>query len=296
MLDRHAMAGDAAALPFARVHQDFEALLALQKVERRLEALLAEHRASDPNELPRALQGEILRRAILERAALNFPMANLEALDHGTQSLMHPPFAPAWERMRLATKGGSDAFAMTTGVYAAVVLAGYGLPVARFDLARSCILGEPSNDIDAVLALFEPDKGAVVGYNSTAAPFYVLVTDCIRTLRQWVLTWPELAEVKKLFERYGASLPADPGQRFVPGMAVVPRRPGDTVSTVALLDPSPMAGSIALYAGWQVDGEPYGAPNDGYMPVPVQLLRAVVQDPVIAYSLSRPVGLSPAIH
>ena len=30
-----------------------------------------------------------------------------------------------------------------------------------------------------------------------------------------------------------------------------------------------------LYAGWQVDGEPQGAPNDGYFPVPAQLLRAV---------------------
>ena len=209
---------------------------------------------------------------------------------------MHPAFVPAWERMRLATKAGSDAFAMTTGIYAAVVLAGYGLPVAPFDLARSRILGEPSNDIDAVLALFEPDKGAVVGYNSAASPFYVLVTDCIQTLRQRTLTWSDLSEVKELFKRNTAHLPPDPGQRFVPGMVVIPRRPGDTVSTVALLDPNPMVGSIALYAGWQVDGEPYGAPNDGYVPVPVQLLRAVVHDPAIAYSLSWQVGPSPSLH
>jgi len=158
--------------------------------------------------------------------------------------------------MWLATKAGSDAFAMTTGVYAAIVLAGYGLPVAPFDLVTQCILAQPSNDIDTVLELFSSDKGAFVGYNVCAAPFYVLLTDCVRTLRQRTLSHPELSEVKQLFERNDVSLPLDPGQRFVPGMPVVPRRPGDTVSTVALHDLSPTAGSVALYAGWQLDGEP----------------------------------------
>jgi hypothetical protein len=198
--------------------------------------------------------------------------------------------------MRVATKRGSDAFAMTRGVYAAVVLAGFGLPVAPFDLMTVRTLAQPSNDIDTVLKLFSPDKGALVGYNVCRAPFYVLLTDCIRTLRQRALACPELSKVKELFERNNASLPPDPGQRFVPGMAVSPRRPGDTVSTVALLDPNPTAGSITLYAGWQVDGEPHGAPNDGFVPVPVQLLRAVVHDPAVSYSLSWLVGPSPSLH
>jgi len=61
---------------------------------------------------------------------------------------------------------------MTRGVYAAVVLAGFGLPVAPFDLLATRILAKPSNDIDTVLELFSSDKGALVGYNSCAAPFY----------------------------------------------------------------------------------------------------------------------------
>lgn len=147
-----------------------------------------------------------------------------------------------------------------------------------------------------MLALFEDDKGAFVGYNACAAPFYVLLTDCVRTLRQLVPVHPRLSEVKWLFERNGATLPADPGQSFTPGMALVDRPPGDTISTVALLDPGPMGGSIMLYAGWEVDGEPYGAPNDGYVPVPVQLLRAVVYDPAVAYSLCRPIAAPTPIH
>jgi len=64
-------------------------------------------------------------------------------------------------------------------------------------------------------------------------------------------------------------------------MAILGREAGDAISTVGLIDPQ--GGSITLYAGWQVDGEPYGAPHNGYFPVPDQLLRAVVNDPRAAY-------------
>jgi hypothetical protein len=74
------------------------------------------------------------------------------------------------------------------------------------------------------------------------------------------------------------------------------RQQGDTISTVALLDPNPMSGSVMLYAGWQVDREPYGAPNDGYVPVPGQLLRAVVGDQRVAYSFWRTAGVPTPIH
>ena len=49
----------------------------IEKTERRLAALLVEHGASDPGELPRAMQGDLLQRAILETAAARFPSANL---------------------------------------------------------------------------------------------------------------------------------------------------------------------------------------------------------------------------
>jgi hypothetical protein len=283
MFNRHALADKAGALLF-------------EKADRRFDVLLAERGVSDPRELPRDLQVDIIRRAMIEAAVENFPTADLEILDHHTRSLTHPAFIPAWERMRVSCKGGNDAFGMTRGVYAAVVLAGFGLAVAPFDLLATRILAKPSNDIDTVLELFSSDKGALVGYNSCAAPFYLLLTDCLRTLLQLVPAHPDLAEVELLFERDRASLPPDPGQRFTHGIALSCRQAGDTISTVALLDPSPMGGSIMLYAGWQVEGESHGAPNDGYFPVPVQLLRAAVNDPEVASWLCRPVGPSPTIH
>jgi hypothetical protein len=257
------------------------------KIERRLEAILTEYGASDPGKLPRALQAELLRRAILE-TAVDFPTAN--------RSFMNLVFVRAWERMWLATQLASDAFAMATGIYAAIVLAGFGLPVAPFDLLTQRTLATPSNNIDTVRELFASDQGAVVGYNSCSAPFYLLVTDCMRSLRRLVSVDPRLLEVKFLFERAEALLPADPRQSFVHGVGVIGRQPGDKISNVGLFDPNPNGGSLMLYAGWQVDGEPYGAPNDGYMPVPMQLLRKVVHDPAFACALSWPVYPLPTIH
>jgi hypothetical protein len=71
---------------------------------------------------------------------------------------------------------------MASGVDAAVLLAGFGLPVAPF-VFRHGMLEEPSNDIEAVLAMFSRRTEALVGYNSCDAPFYVLLTDCVRSFR-----------------------------------------------------------------------------------------------------------------
>jgi len=49
-------------------------------------------------------------------------------------------------------------------------------------------------------------------------------------------------------------------------MAIFGRQAGDTISTIVLADRDPQGASIALHAGWQANGEPYGAPNDGYFP------------------------------
>jgi len=178
----------------------------------------------------------------------------------GTVAFTHSAFLDAVERMSVSCRTPCDAFEMTRGRHAAVVLAGYGLAVAPFDLEAMRILAKPSSDIDTVLALFSRDKGAYVGYSSCDAPFYLLLTDCVRSLRLLVQVHPKLSEVKALFTRIGRSLPPDPGQLFMHGMAVVARLPGDAISTVGLFDPDPMSGSVTLYAGWQVDGAPCGAP------------------------------------
>ena len=81
---------------------------------------------------------------------------------------------------------------------------------------------------------------------------------------------------------------------LVEPMGIFGRQPGDTISTVGLLVPDPMAGSILLYAGWEIDGQPDGAPNDGFLPDPRQLLRAVANDPTVAYSFWHPVAGAPS--
>jgi transposase len=129
----------------------------------------------------------------------------------------------------------------------------------RIDLEATHILAKPSNDIDTVQALFSADKGAYVGYSTCDAPFYLLLKYCVRSLRQLVQVHPRLSEVKQLFARTGQTLPSDFGQTFMPGMAVIARQRGDTISTVGLLDLYPAGGSIMLHAGWEVEGEPFGA-------------------------------------
>jgi hypothetical protein len=224
---------------------------------------------------------EIFRCALVETAAADFPCADLEALSHGIQSFTHPASCAALEQMSLS-KTSSDVFEPARGVDSAVVLAGLGLPVAPYDLEAVCILEKPTKDIDTVLALFSRDKTAFVGYNVGEAPFYLFMTDCARTLRQRVSHDPEFSELKTLFEcGDGAAWPPDPGISFQPAMGLFPRRPGDTISAVAL-DPGPTSGLIVLCAGWEVDGEPYGASSDGYLPVPLWLVRAAIDQPELA--------------
>jgi hypothetical protein len=178
-----------------------------ERAERRLEALFTEHRVSDPSELTPEKAGEIFTRAITEAAA-DFPSANLAALARGTRSFAHPAFLLALERVSIAMTFRSDPLAPAAGVHAAVVLAGFGLPVAPFDLVKGSILEEPSNDIDTVVSQFARWKAAYVGYNTCDAPFYVLYTDCLRTLINRVPVHTNLKQVKQLFERPGRQRPS----------------------------------------------------------------------------------------
>src|SRR6478609_4514773 len=176
------------------------------KAAPRLEALLKKYEVSDPSELSPALQRQLLQSTVLETAAVNFPETNLEMAKHQFRSFLHSAFLSAMDRMMVSCRGQNDAFDMTRGIYAAVVLAGFGLPVAPFDLQAARILAKPSNDIDPVQALFSADKGAYVGYSTCDAPFYLLLTDCVRSLRQLVPAHPSLSEVKHLFARTGRAV------------------------------------------------------------------------------------------
>ena len=134
MLNDHALADCAGAI-------------LIEKAERRLDALLAEHGVSDPKELPPATAFEIFQRAVIETAAATFPAANVEMLKHGCRSFGHSAFLTAMERMRVSCKSPGDAFEMTRGVHAAVVLAGYGLPVAPSTWTRCASSRHPAKTL-----------------------------------------------------------------------------------------------------------------------------------------------------
>jgi hypothetical protein len=203
-------------------------------------------------------------------------------------------------RARLATKG-VRAFEMTGRASVAVVLAAFGLPVAPFDLTfgKERILAKPSNDIDTVLQLFSGDnEGACAGYRTCAAPFYLLVTDCLRTLGELLPVHPELSELRSLYTRAERPWPSDPGRQFVPGIEIFSRQPGDTISSRWLPAQDRLGGSIALIAGWELDGQPFGSPdsNTGYFWVPLMLLQAVLCDPRFASAICGPVCAPPTVH
>jgi hypothetical protein len=261
------------------------------RAEPRLCELLAEQGVSDPHELQADLRWKLFRRAIVETAAVSAPTANLGALDHGLRAFAHPAFSPALSRVTALTPKESNAFALAAGIDAAVVLAGFGLHVAPVDRKSPRLLADASNDIDTVIDRFSRWKTAFVGYSSCAAPFYFLVTDCVRTLQQRLDTHAGLQHVRTLFQRSGKEAPRGMTKLFQHGLAIFAREAADQIPTFALQDPSPTAGSIVLYAGWIEDGLAKGAPNGGYIPVPIQFLRHAISDPSVAFWIWHPVGV-----
>src|SRR5262249_5694908 len=73
----------------------------------------------------------------------------------------------------------------------------------------------------------------------------------------------------------------DPGRKPQGCGRLFKRVPGDTIASVGLsdIDGKLKGGPIMLYAGWQLNGQPYGAPNDGYLPVPGALLCRLIANP-----------------
>ena len=247
-------------------------------------------------ELPGEVAAEIFRKVLLETAALHMPAADLKGLDRLVRSHAHPLFAPAVQRARAQTQGSRDAFAPAVGSDCAIVMAGYGLPVAPFDKREPRLLGELSDDIDMVAKQFAKFKTAFVGYSTCAAPFYVLLTDCIRTLRQRVSSDGRFRDVRHLIERSGMRWPPDNSARFQHAGLLFVREVDDKIPSIGLLDPSPYQGSIVLYAGWLEGDEPHGAPNGGCAAVPVKLVGDTIANPALARCLARPIGTRSAMQ
>jgi hypothetical protein len=79
-------------------------------------------------------------------------------------------------------------------------------------------------------------------------------------------------------------------------MGLFRRQQGDKIRTAALLDEAADAGSIVLHAGRLKNGNPRGAPNEGYAPAPTQLLRIVINDPLVAAAYFFPGGAQSTRH
>lgn len=206
-----------------------------QKAEPRLEAALAQHGVSSPHELPREVAGKIFQDILIQTAAERFPEAQIEALKHGLASFQHARFGPAFSKLKDELNRPTDAFAFASGPEAAIVLTAFGLPVAPFDRKKPRILTAPSTDIDEVAANFSSFKTAFVGYSPCDIPFYMLLTDCVRTTRLMIATRPELQDVKRLLERSETELPQGPLPNFQHGIALIAREPGDVVRMVFLI-------------------------------------------------------------
>jgi len=269
------------------------ALLAgMQKAEPKLTAALAEYGVNSPDELPPEIAREIFQNVMVQTAVESFPGAQVDALKHGLSSFQHPLFSPAFDRVRKQLDQPADAFMVASGIDAAIVLAGFGLPVAPFDRKNPRILADLSNNIDEVVATFSRWKSAYVGYSPCDAPFYMLVTDCVKTMPPQIASRPQLWPLRDALHRMGATLPQTNSRGFQHGLALIPREPADTLSTIFIGNPNPHEGSLQLLAGWCTgDGDREGTPNEGFVPVPLQFLRAACQDPQIAMWIWKPVGV-----
>jgi hypothetical protein len=265
------------------------------QAEPRLDALQKKYGVTSFGMLPYESRHEI-RRVIVETAAESCPTINSERLGHSAVSYLSSNYRAALRRVKSSSARVGGALEMAKGIDSAIVLAGAGLPVGPLDTAGR-IVGKPSNDVDTVRALFAGHEAALVAYNVCSAPFYLLLTNCVRTMRKCVLHDPEFLEVRLLFERgRGDSLPPDPKRNFRRWLGLFEHPPGDTISGVGLSEPSANNKSIMLYAGWEIDGEPHGVPNCGYLPVPRELLRAVVTHPALSFVFWRESGVSGPRH
>jgi hypothetical protein len=269
---------------------------AMEKAEPKLAAALIKHGVTSPDQLPSELASQIFQEAMVQTAIEHFPEAHIEELQHFFSAIQNRRFNSALATVRKELERPFDAFAMASGVDAGIVLAAFGLPVAPLDRKKPRILAMPSNKIDIVADTFSKWKTALVGYSPCDIPFYILLTDCVQTARLQIQVRPEMQEVRALLERAGAGIPAGPFRSFQHGMMLIPRAPGDTISSVFLDNRNPNEGSVALYAGWTVDGVREGVPNEGFVPVPLQFLAAGLDDPQIASWIWSPVGVRLALN
>jgi hypothetical protein len=151
------------------------------------------------------------------------------------RSMSNPLYLPACKRARKQFELGHDAFLAATGSDCAIVMAGHGIPVAPFEKPTAPVkalrlLAPLSDDIDIVAKNFAEYPAASIGYSSCAAPFYILLTNCLRTLRKAIVSDNRLQEARQLVKRNGLRWPTGTIASFQHAMFVFPREAGDRIS------------------------------------------------------------------
>jgi hypothetical protein len=236
--------------------------------------------------LPLPEQLDLLKSSFAEATAEVELDAAHQQLKLIFDSLADPRFMEAIIRLRSAPLGAP--FDPAQGRDAAIVLAGAGLVVAPMDRRTGRAIGPSARGIDEADAVFSKAKTAWVGYAPAQAPFYTVVTECLRTLFTALHHDDKFAGMTRTIHSAGGF----PDQGNLPmgrrGMILVERKPEDRIACWSIQTPG--LGAIVIAAGWMEGSEAKGVPGDGLAPAPAQLVRTLVQDPRVLPWLFAPVG------
>lgn len=234
---------------------------------------VADFRALGPD-----ICGAMLKDSLIEAAAAHFSGIDISSFRRAVDACFDPVWMAAWSRAKQALDDRHGAFDMAVGPDLAVVLAGIGLEVVPLDKKTMQPLGEPSSDWREVSATFGRLKTAFVGYDTTTAPFHALLTDSLNLMVAALNTEPMLSSAAALARRVGYEFEPSPAL-FQHAALLFPRDETDRFETVALDDPRPDRCTVMFLSGWRADGNACGAPNDGFMAIPLQVAHAILNNP-----------------
>ena len=242
-----------------------------------------------------AVASSMLKESLTEAAASHFTEIDMPSFRRAVDAFFDPEWAASFGRVQRMLEEARPAFDLAVGPDVAVVMAGVGVPVAPLDKKTMRPLGSPTRDWREAARVFGRLKTAFVGYDTTSAPFYALVTDSLNTLNAALRADGRLADAlvavrRTPYEFKDAPIP------FQHSTLLVPREESDRFETLMLEDPRPSHGSILFLAGWKQEAEAFGAPNEGMMGMPLQVVHAILQNPAFFAWVNPVTGKSPNIH
>ncbi len=257
------------------------------RAEPKIQAALSARGVASVSELTREEASRIIEDALAATAVESFPTVDVAKMTLGFRNLLHPQFSSALVSVRRTLARGYGAFEHASGPEAAIILAGFGVQVAPLDKRTAQPLAALSNDVETVAANFNVRRTALVGYQADQVEFYVLATDCQRTLKERLASDRRMETIRVLMQRANVILPPDPGKRFQHLALLLARNEGDEVSSLAIEDHDPQRGSILFTAAWRdKDGGLHGIQNKGFVPALKSLIDRVANDMDVAHWLT----------